>query len=55
MLEPNSTPNLTVKDDSRQPEFPYEKPAAIVLGDASELILGGGKWGTDCCSCYKYT
>jgi hypothetical protein len=52
MLEPNMT---VQENDVSQSNFPYEKPTAIVLGDASELILGGGKYGQDCCSCYKYT
>ena len=30
----------------------YEKPTIVVLGEASELILGGGKYGKDCCDCY---
>lgn len=29
----------------------YEKPMLIVLGDASELILGGGSFVKDCCDC----
>lgn len=52
MLEQNMTVN---QNEVPQPNFPYEKPTAIVIGDASELILGGGKYGTDCCSCYKWT
>jgi len=33
----------------------YEKPRVYEMGDASELILGGGKYGKDCCGCFKYT
>jgi hypothetical protein len=29
----------------------YEPPSVVVLGDASELILGGSRCCKDCCDC----
>jgi len=35
----------------KQPKVQYERPVAVLLGTASELILGGSKYSHDCCDC----